>query len=138
MPKTVTKSRNAWPDGLRLIASLFFLYVIFGGTNSGAGWWSSSVLSGAGSIWYPILLGVAVLTSIALFFGSIASLVFKTSMGGMGWKTLAVASFALVALTVPLVGSQASVWSSTFWLVILGFILGWVASAMEMMPSATS
>lgn len=91
------------------------------------------VLSGAGSIWFPILLGVAVLTSIALFFGSLASLVFKTGMGSMGWKTLAIASFALVALTVPQPGLAISAWSSIFWLVILGFILGWVASAMEMM-----
>ncbi|MGD0510537.1 MAG: hypothetical protein ABSA33_01735 [Candidatus Micrarchaeaceae archaeon] len=133
MPKTATKSRSAWPDGLRIIAALFFLYVIFGGTNSGAGWWSPLVLSGAGSIWFPILLGVAVLTSIALFFGSLASLVFKTGMGSMGWKTLAVASFALVALTVPQPGLAISTWSSVFWLVIVGFILGWVASAMEMM-----
>jgi hypothetical protein len=121
-----TKSKSAWPNGLRFVASLFFLYVLFGGTSAGSGWWSPWVVSGAGSLWLPILFGAAVLSSIALFFSSIAGLAFKADFGA-GWKVQSVAAFALVALTV------STILSSVFWLVIVGFILGWIANAVERM-----
>lgn len=125
MPKTVSKSTSsAWPNGLRFVASLFFLYVLFGGTTRGGGWWSPWVTSGAGALWLPILFGAAVLSSIALFFGSIAGMAFKTNMK-MGWKTHVIAAFTLVALTV------STAWSSVFWVVVVGFILGWIAAAVE-------
>jgi hypothetical protein len=132
MPKSDNKSMNmnsksAWPNGLRFVASLFFLYVLFGGTSAGSGWWSAWVTSGAGALWLPILFGAAVLSSIALFFSSLAGLVFKTSMGMMSGKTQTIAAFALIALTVSLT------WSSVFWIVVVGFILGWVGNALEMM-----
>lgn len=124
MPKTVTKSPSAWPNGLRFVASLFFLYVLFGGTTAGNGWWSPWVTAGAGSLWLPILFGAAVLSSIALFFGSLAGLIFKSNLV-MSWKVQTIAAFALVALTV------STTWSSVFWVVVVGFVLGWIANAVE-------
>ncbi|MDE1871597.1 MAG: hypothetical protein KGI06_05165 [Candidatus Micrarchaeota archaeon] len=135
MPKTdkdATGSKGSWSNGLRLIASLFFLYVLFGGTGGSAGWWSPWVTNGAGSLWLPILFGAAVLSSIALFFSSITGVLFKGDQR-MLWKTKSittnvqtVAAFSLLALTV------SPLWTSTFWLVVVGFILGWVANAFEM------
>lgn len=136
MPKTdknVAAPRSQWPNAIRFIASLFFLYVLFGGTSGSAGWWSPWVTNGAGSLWLPILFGAAVLSSIALFFSSITSLLFKGDPR-MLWKTKSittnvqtVAAFSLLALTV------SPLWTSTFWLVVVGFILGWVANAAEML-----
>jgi hypothetical protein len=120
------KSPSGWPNGLRFVASLFFLYVIFGGTTAGSGWWSPWVTNGPGALWLPILFGAAVLSSIALFFGSLAGLIFKMETR-MGWKVLTLASFTLVALTV------STAWSSVFWVVVVGFVLGWIAEALEMM-----
>ena len=72
---TPSKSNSGWANGLRFVASLFFLYVLFGGSSAGSGWWSPWILSGAGSLWEPILLSAAVLASVALFFGTISSMV---------------------------------------------------------------
>ncbi len=122
--KSTMKAKSAWPNGLRFVASLFFLYVIFGST--GSGWWSQWVTAGAGSLWLPILFGVAVLSSIALFFGSLAGLAWKMS-SPMGWKTVLFAAFSLTALTV------STSFTGVFWIVIVGFLIAWVASALEMM-----
>ena len=131
MPRTNNSAQKAkysgWPNKLRFVASLLFLFVIFGGTTASIGWWSPWVTVGAGSIWLPILFGVAVLSSIALFFGSIAGMVWKMSSASMGWKTTLLASFSLTALTA------SATWSGVFWVVIVGFILGWIASAIEWM-----
>jgi hypothetical protein len=134
--KSTTKKYSPWPNVLRFVASLLFLFVLFGGTTAIAstisggtsGWWSPLVAPGtAGALWLPILFGVAVLSSIALFFGSIAGMVWKMSSRGMGWKTTLLASFSLTALTV------SPTWSGVFWVVIVGFIVGWIATAMEWM-----
>jgi hypothetical protein len=124
--KSTMKSKSAWPNGLRFLASLFFLFVLFGGSSAGTGWWSPWVTAGAGSLWLPILFAIAVLSSIGLFFSSLAALVVKSSMG-MGGKLGLAASFSLVALTV------SPSWSGIFWVVILGFILSWVANAIDWM-----
>lgn len=128
MPRnTATKSRGAGPDVLRFIASLLFLYVVFGAGSSGLSSW---VTSGAGALWLPILFGVAVLGSIGLFFGSLGSVFSakaRASMGNMGSKVLMWTGFALIALTV------SPAWSWTFWVVVLGFLIGWFGSALEMM-----
>ncbi|HIH50592.1 MAG: hypothetical protein ABSE71_03775 [Candidatus Micrarchaeaceae archaeon] len=119
---TPERSKSAWPNVLRFIASLLFLYVIFSGV-----WWSPWVTSGVGQIWLPILLGVAVLSAVGLFFGSLAGIASKMNGGGMIWKAVMLGSFALVALTV------SPVFSAGFWVAILGFLLGWFGSAMEWM-----
>lgn len=130
MPRNTTrarpqKSKSAWPNTLRFIASLLFLYVIFAG--NAMGWWSPWVTSGVGQIWLPILFGVAVLSSIGLFFGSLAGLASKMDGGKMIWKAVMLGSFTLVALTV------STSFTAGFWVVILGFLLGWFGSAMEWM-----
>jgi hypothetical protein len=126
MPRNTTsaKKKTAWPNVLRFIASLLFLYVIFIGT--GANWWSPWVASGVGAVWLPILFGAAVLSSIALFFSSLAGIAWKFG-GAMSWKVLMLASFTLVALTA------SPFFSTGFWIVILAFLIGWMGSAMEMM-----
>jgi hypothetical protein len=125
---------NAWPNALRFLASLFFLYVIFGGATASTAWWSPWVVNGAGSLWLPILFGAAVLSTIALFFGtlffgglSMAGMAPKMNGSGMGWKTALIAAFSLTALTV------SPSFSGVFWVVIVGFILAWVGTAMEWM-----
>jgi hypothetical protein len=127
MPRNTTsakqsKEKNAWPNVLRFIASLLFLYVIFAGN-----WWSTWVTSGVGAVWLPILLGVAVLSSIGLFFSSLAGIAWKKG-GAMSWKVLMLASLSLVILTVSPVSFNAG-----FWVVILAFLIGWLGSAIEMM-----
>lgn len=128
MPRnTAPKQKmNAWPNVLRFIASLLFLYVIFAGQSMG--WWSQWVSSGAGSVWLPILFGAAVLATIGLFFSSLAGIAMPNMKGGaMSMKVMMLASFTLVALTA------SPAWSTGFWIVILGFLIGWFGSAMEMM-----
>ena len=132
MPRNSTSSsgkskNNAWPNVLRFVASLLFLYVLFGGSNASGSWWSTWVTSTPGSVWLPLLFGAAVLSTIGLFFGSLAGLVWNKSNGHWGMKLSLVAAFTLVVMT----GSFA--WTSVFWVVILGFFLGWIASAMDMM-----
>jgi len=121
---TPSKSKGGWSNGLRFVASLFFLYVLFGGSSAGSGWWSPWVVSGAGSLWQPILLSIAVLSAVALFFGSISSMIWGMRTP-WGFKLIAMCAFALVALTAYV--------SSVFWLVILAFLLGMVAEGFDMM-----
>jgi hypothetical protein len=123
--KVMAKSNSIWPNGLRFIASLLFLYVIFG-AGASSGWWSPWITTGAGSLWLPIVFGVAVLSTIGLFFCSLAGLAYKKP-NMMITKIMMVASLMLVILTV------SPAWTGTFWIVILGFILGWIGSAIEMM-----
>ncbi len=117
--------KGAWPDVLRFVASLLFLYVLFVGT--GANTWSAWVTSGFGSVWLPLLFGVAVLGSIGLFFSSLAGIVMSKARMAMSGKMLMWVSLALVALTA------SPVWGTSFWIVLLGFLIGWLGSAMEMM-----
>ncbi len=131
MPRNTTSAKqpdkkyNAGASALRLIASLLFLFVIFIGTNMG--WWSGWVTSGVGAVWLPLLFGVAVLSSIGLFFCSLASIAWKMGGGAMAMKIMILSSFSLVVLTA------SPAWSVGFWIVILGFLIGWFASAMDMM-----
>ncbi len=129
MPRTTAdkpkKSKDAKSDALRFIASLLFLYVVFVGT--GASTWSAWVTSGFGSVWLPLLFGVAVLGSIGLFFSSLAGIVMKEARMAMSGKLLMWLSLALVALTA------SPAWSTSFWIVLLGFLIGWLGTAMEMM-----
>ena len=122
--KNASKPKGQAPSVLRFISSLLFLLVLFGGAYAGSGWWSPLITNGAGSLWLPLFLGAAVLASIALFFGSIAGIVLKNDFG-IGGKVSLIASFALVVLTV------TTAWTTVFWIVIVGFILGWIASAIE-------
>jgi hypothetical protein len=131
MPRNTTTARqpapkkySPGPNVLRFIASLLFLYVVFAG--SGHSWWSGWVTSGVGAVWLPILFGVAVLGSIGLFFMSLGGLAWKMH-GAMASKVLMLSSFALVALTA------SPLFNTGFWIVILGFLIGWFGTAMEWM-----
>ena len=123
MPRNVTKknSNNRRAGAvLKFVASLFFLYVVLSGLNSGS--WGTYASS---SIWTPILVAVALLGSIAIFFGSLAEMA-KPEMC-MGGKLIAVVSFALVALTV---GPLSSL---PLWMTLVGFLVGWAGVAAERM-----
>lgn len=129
MPRNTTnkpKGKGAWPDVLRFVASLLFLYVIFVGTGASTTW-STWVTSGFGTVWLPILFGVAVLGSIGLFFSSLAGIVSSKARMNMSGKVLMWISLALVALTA------SPQWLPSFWVVLLGFLIGWLGTAVEMM-----
>ncbi|MGD0728628.1 MAG: hypothetical protein ABR981_00955 [Candidatus Micrarchaeaceae archaeon] len=126
-PTAKPKDKGAWPDVLRFIAALLFLYVVFTGAGANPPF-GNAWLNGAGSLWVPILFGVAVLGSIGLFFSSLAgALSSKCRMGGMVGKLLMFTSLALVILTA------SPAWNVGFWIVIVGFLIGWIGSAMQMM-----
>ncbi len=114
------KSKGPLPNALRFISSLIFLYVVFGGSA-----WS---LGAAGSLWLPILFSIAVLSSIGLFLSSLAGLATKHCPQWVGNKLVILASFALVALT-----AGAGSFTMPFWIVVLGFIIGLIGSAADMM-----
>ncbi len=127
--RSTPKQGSAWPNGLRLLASLFFLYVVFNVTAGGALVFTSgtpTVFNTTGQLWLPLLLGAAVLSSIALFFYSIGGLLWKTA-SSTGPKLASVAAFTLVALTVT-AGAALGV---LFWLTILGFIISWAGAVAE-------
>jgi hypothetical protein len=117
---TKTSKGNKTGAALKFVASLFFLYVVLAGLHSGM--WG---VYASGSIWTPILLPVALLGSIALFFSTLAEMV-RPEMC-MGGKLVAVVSFSLVALTVGPLGSAA------LWITIVGFLIGWAGIAAEKM-----
>ena len=122
MPRSVKKSNNNKKTGaaLKFVASIFFLYVVLSGLGSGI--WGAYA---SGSIWTPILVAVALLGSIALFFGSLAEMA-KPEMC-MGGKLIAVVAFSLVALTI------GPLWSVPLWITIIGFMVGWAGVATERM-----
>ncbi|MDE1868924.1 MAG: hypothetical protein KGH60_03095 [Candidatus Micrarchaeota archaeon] len=118
------KGTKAWGSVLRFIASLIFLYVIFAGVSQ---------INGAGNpaaLWVPLLFAGAVISSIALFFMSIAGIAMPSKEGAMfGSKISTFASLTLLALTV----FASSTWTVNTWgwYVIVGFIIGWIGSAID-------
>ena len=122
MPRNANKKNNNKKAGaaLKFVASLFFLYVVLTGLSSGL--WGSYA---SGSIWTPILVAVALLGSIALFFGSLAEIV--KPEGRLGGKLIAVVAFSLVALTI------GPLWSVALCVSVIGFLIGWAGIAAERM-----
>lgn len=118
------KGKNVWGSVLRFIASLIFLYVVFAGVSQ---------ISGAGNpaaLWVPLLFAGAVISSIALFFMSIAGIAMPSKEGSMmGNKLSMIASLTLLALTV----FASSTWTVNTWgwYVIVGFIIGWIGGAID-------
>lgn len=128
---------KAWPKVLQFVASLVFLYVIFVGRPTEG--WSLSAL-GAASWLAPLLYAAAVLSTIALFFISLVGLGWSgksiPEAGGkmmpmMASKSLGIAGFTLLVLTVFIslsITGATAMWS---WLVIIGYIVGWLGVGME-------
>lgn len=110
---------NRKSSALKFIASLFFLYVIIMGLRNASTWGTYVV----GTSWAPLLIAIAVMGTLALFFGSIASVICdKCFMGG---KMIYVTAFALIALTVSVLPN------ASFWFAIVGFAVGWIAIMMK-------
>lgn len=130
MPRNTAASKQKksgpWPNVMRFVASLLFLFVVFTGAGMNPPF-NNVWLGGAGSIWLPIVFGIAVLGSIGLFFSSLAGLAWGKGGGMMAGKIVMFTSLALVILTA------SPSWSSSFWVVILGFLIGTFGNAMEMM-----
>ncbi|MEM3227703.1 MAG: hypothetical protein QXR58_01300 [Candidatus Micrarchaeaceae archaeon] len=105
---------------LEFIGSLIYLGVIaLMGMNF------STVLSGYGSLWTPLLYGTAVLASVALFITSFANF---SRMGEFLGKYVfceaAAAAFSLFILTA---GVYSNIW---FGFSIVGFIIAMIGAAM--------
>ncbi len=111
------QNKNNWaPFGLVFVGSIIYLAVVISALYSGRG------IAGelTGGIWQPILIGLAVIGSISLFFVSFAGLAGMKPMAWIGIRIAALTGFSLVALTV-----------GTGWLFtasIIGFILAFLGS----------
>lgn len=102
---------------LKFIASLIFLYVLFGGPLVIPAQW-----------WAPLVYAVAVVSTIALFFGSLVGFGMSSEMLTSGSKkAVTMSALALLALasTSMFSGSAAGA------MVVVGFIIGWFGGVIE-------
>ena len=113
---------------IEFIASLIFLYVVFGPLSAAA----PSLGNGLGyGIWAPLLYAVAVLGSITLFFSSLVGFAMSSQMLMMSTKkAMMVTPFAILAW-VAITGGAG--WSMNLWLTLAGFVIGWFGMGAEMM-----
>lgn len=133
MAKQVSQTRsNAWGAfALEFIGSIIFLIVgLFG---IWAGVFTSSVASWPtlAQIWLPILVAVAVIGSISLFFTSFSNFAGGESGKMASWAAMKTSTYtgaALVALTF-----ASGVNNGFFLMSILGFALSFLGSGMSMM-----
>ena len=98
------------------IGSLLYLAIVFGGGIN-----SASISGSYGSFWFPVLFGIAVVSSVALFFIGLSLI---SGMGGdVAWgamKATVIGGFALSAIS-----------ASSAWLLfgtVVGFVFGFVGS----------
>jgi hypothetical protein len=105
---------------LQFIGSLIYLGVIaLMGTSF------STVLSGYGSLWTPLLYGTAVITAIALFITSFANFSkMGEFVGKYAWCETFLAAFALFILTA---GVNSNIW---FGATVVGFVIAMIGTAM--------
>ncbi|MDE1810916.1 MAG: hypothetical protein KGH66_02660 [Candidatus Micrarchaeota archaeon] len=115
------------PHALRFIASLVFLYVIFS-------MWQAFAISAGGAVSAveAIALAVGLLGTIALFFTSLGGLAMDSSgmMNPMGDKALMGAALPLLIVAVAVAPTNA-VTTAAVWAIIVGFIIGWIGTAVE-------
>ena len=115
--KISAKYKQNWgAAGLVFIGSLLYLAIVFGGGIN-----SASISGSYGSFWFPVLFGIAVISSVALFFIGLSLL---SGMGGdVAWgamKATVIGGFALSAIS-----------ASSAWLLfgtVVGFVFGFVGS----------
>ncbi|HUY70421.1 MAG TPA: hypothetical protein VMV00_02540, partial [Candidatus Baltobacteraceae bacterium] len=104
-----------------------FLYVIFS-------MWQAFAISAGGAVSAveAIALAIGLLSTIALFFTSLAGLGMDSTgmMNPMGDKALMGAALPLLIVAVATATSNA-VMSIPVWAIIVGFIIGWIGTAME-------
>jgi hypothetical protein len=115
--KISAKYKQNWgAAGLVFIGSLLYLAIVFGGGIN-----SASISGSYGSFWFPVLFGIAVVSSVALFFIGLSLI---SGMGGdVAWgamKATVIGGFALSAIS-----------ASSAWLLfgtVVGFVFGFVGS----------
>ena len=113
---------------LMFLASLIFLYVVFGPLSAAA----PSLGNGLGyGIWAPLLYAVAVLGSITLFFSSLVGFFMSTDMQMMGTKKTMMATSLAILAWAAITGGAG--WSMNMWLTVIGFVIGWFGMGMAMM-----
>ncbi|MDE1768215.1 MAG: hypothetical protein KGH64_00220 [Candidatus Micrarchaeota archaeon] len=102
---------------LRFVGSLAYLGVVWQLWQAGLS--SANILN-------PILFGLAVVTSIAFFFVTLADLMGNSDIKTKDWsmKTNFYAGFALLALVAPAAGTWALI-------ALVGFILAYIGSGMD-------
>lgn len=116
--KISAKYKQNWgAAGLVFIGSLLYLAIVFGGGIN-----SASISGSYGSFWFPVLFGIAVVSSVALFFIGLSLI---SGMGGGdvargAMKAALIGGFALSAIS-----------ASNAWLLfgtVVGFVFGFVGS----------
>ena len=127
--------KNAMVSGLVFIGSLLYLYVAYAGwgaLGAAGGVAPTSVIGAAAAV----LWAVALIASVALFFGSLGSFMwgwFEQTVG-MAMKGGEIAAVALLVVSVAWGGAAWATWAM---IVVLGFIINWIGIAMawgQMMP----
>jgi hypothetical protein len=97
----------------KFVASLIFLYVVFGPLNAMAA-------PGLGNLWTPLLYAAAVLGSITMFFAGLAG--FSQMMPRMcGCKVMMVTPFAILALVA--ITPLGAGFATAMWLTVIGAVL---------------
>jgi hypothetical protein len=113
--------KTAGSPFLAFLGSLVYLYVTFTIVAGGAaGLW----VSGAGSLWLPVLGGLAALSAIVLFILTLTTLMGTATdlVRNMTKKFTMVGGFTLLALTGPSGALGANLGGPFLW-TALGFVL---------------
>jgi len=114
----------AW--ALRFVGSLAFLAVVWqlwGGVTAPVSAYATSVFA-------PVLFGIAVVSSVSLFLGTLAALAAPgKDMGSWNGKLVTWSGFSLLALLTVVPGG----WATWSWIALVGFVLAFVGVGMDMM-----
>ncbi len=103
---------KTWAFILTLVGSLVYLYIVWNWLGNPV---ANAVFGGAGAVFYPLVVGLAVVSAVGLFLMSFSFL--RTSSDELtmhAGKASMIAGVTLVALTVG---------SGMVWWAILGFAL---------------
>ena len=115
---STNKSGGRAAYGLQFIGSLIFLALVFSGIFAQYAEVAWNALGGG--LWLPVFVALSVVTSIALFFVSVANLTSSRSSYKYGAAQLSgIAGISLVALTYG---------SSLYWAAIVGFVIALLGS----------
>lgn len=116
---TSNKKPNWLAWALKFIGSLVYLYVVYQ-------LWTYPV---SGSVFAPVLFGLAVVLSVALFLANLATLAApKGDLKMWVSKTVTWGGFALIAATYTM-GSMVGPATAT---ALIGFIIAYIGSGMDM------
>ncbi len=98
---------------LEIIGSLIYLYLVYVVSVGGYGI-GNPVLSGAGTVWLPILYSMAVIGAVMLFLASFTNLAEGEHLRKVAFAPAVLTGFALVAFTAG---------SNWIWAAIVAFVI---------------